>query len=207
VAPSAPSAITESGSSPIQWRSADLNGDGELDIAVANQDVAVLLNRGDGRFASKREYRTDDEAVSVAIGDLNGDRRLDIVTANVVGNSVSVLLNRGGGRFRARRDHLTGSASYSVAIGDLNGDRKPDLVASNSTGSDDETCDSGDGTSVSVLMNKGKGRFAAWRDFETGCDPLSVAVGDVNGDRKRDLVTANNGENTASVLLNITRAP
>jgi hypothetical protein len=177
--------------------------DGKPDLVTANyvEDgaVSVLLNRGDGSFRAKRDFRTGGGPFSVAIGDLNGDGKLDLATANGYGPStVSVLLNRGDGSFQPKVDYATGSA-YSVAIGDLNGDGKPDLATGNISA----------GT-VSVLLNRGDGSFQAKLDYETGESPSSVAIGDLNGDRRPDLVTANPGEGTSnrgknksvSVLLN-----
>jgi hypothetical protein len=177
----------------------DLNGDGKPDLATANdlgETVSVLLNRGNGSFRLKHDYATGDHPSSVAIGDLNGDGKADLVTANIVAFTVSVLLNRGDGSFQAKLDYETGRAPGSLAIGDLNGDGKPDLATASVAG---------DGTNtISVLANKGDGSFEAKVDYATGNGPSSVAIGDLNGDHKPDLVTANgaNAANTVSVLAN-----
>jgi FG-GAP-like repeat len=84
-------------------------------------------------FSRARNYATGYGPWSVAIGDLNGDGKPDLATANLNGRTVSVLLNRGDGSFRARRDYAIG-ATYSVAIGDLNRDGKPDLATANNDG-------------------------------------------------------------------------
>ena len=89
---------------------------------------------------------TGSSSVEVAIGDLDGDGKPDLVTANQVGNSVSVLLNRGDGSFGASVNYSTGTFAISVAIGDLNGDGKQDLATANFEGS-----------TASVLLNRGDG--------------------------------------------------
>ena len=82
----------------------------------------------------------------MAIGDLNGDGKPDLATANYSSNTVSVLLGNGDRTFGARTDFATAGGPYSVAIGDLNGDGKPDLATAN-YGSN----------TVSVLLGNGDG--------------------------------------------------
>jgi hypothetical protein len=185
----------ETGAEPVSVAIGDLNGDGKLDLATANDNadgtVSVLVNRGDGSFRAKRDFRTGGGPFSVAIGDLNGDGKPDLATANFVEDgAVSVLLNRGDGNFQPKRDYATGGAN-SVAIADLDGDGKPDLATANSGAN-----------SVSVLLNRGDGTFEARRDYATGPVPEAVAIGDLNGDGKPDLATANYYANSVSVLLN-----
>jgi FG-GAP-like repeat/FG-GAP repeat/PASTA domain len=177
----------------------DLNGDGKLDLATANAStVSVRVNNGDGSFPAKRDFRTGNSASSLAIGDLNGDGKLDLATGN--DGTVSVLLNRGDGSFPAKRNYPT-AGNYStgqghVAIGDLNGDGEPDLA----------TAHPGVGyysvSVVSVLVNGGDGRFQARLDYAAGDSaPISIAIGDLNGDGKLDLATASPG-GSVSVLRN-----
>jgi FG-GAP-like repeat/PASTA domain len=87
----------------------------------------VLLNRGDGSFQAKVDYTTGRDPRSVAIGDLNGDGKPELVTTNW--GIVSVLTNTGEGSFLAKHDHEAGDGPVSVVIGDLNGDGKLDLAA------------------------------------------------------------------------------
>jgi FG-GAP-like repeat/PASTA domain/FG-GAP repeat len=194
------------GPSPVSVAIGDLNGDGKPDLAIANLDVnlgnsvSVLLNRGDGSFQGKVDYATGTGPSSVAIGDLNGDGKPELATANQVGGSVSVLANRGDGSFQAKLDYATGHRPFSVAIGDLNGDGKPELATANR-----------DAGTASVLTNRGDGSFEATGGdgifrakglYRTGGHPHSVAIGDLNGDRKPDLVTADVAPDQVSVLLN-----
>jgi hypothetical protein len=159
-----------------------------LTVGVAAQSASRAPS-----FAGAKRYATGTLPESVAVGDLNGDGKLDLATANLgLGgeHTVSVFLNRGDGSFPARVDHGTGICAMSVAIGDLTGDGKPDLVTAN--------C----GNTVSVLLNRGDGSFRAGLDYATGNNPHSVTLGDLNGDGKPDLATANLDDNTVSVLVN-----
>jgi hypothetical protein len=114
---------------------------------------------------------------SVAVADLNGDGKLDLIIANAGSNTVSVLLGNGAGGFASAISFNVGAGPASVAVGDLNGDGKLDLAVAN-TGS----------STVSVLLGNGAGSFGARSDFATGAAPNSVAIGDLNGDGKPDLV-------------------
>ena len=187
----------------------DLNGDGKLDLAVVNfnsNNVAVLLNTtvpgaAALSFASIHDFPTGVRPLSVSVGDLNGDGRLDLAVANVASTSVSVLLNTTepgatSPSFSARQDFATGFNPTAITVGNLNGDGKLDLVVAN-PGSDN----------VSVLVNAtapgaDTPSFLAKQDFDTSNRPVSVAVGDLNGDGKLDLAVANVDSDSVSVLLN-----
>src|SRR5204863_247613 len=114
-----------------------------------------------------------------AVGDVSGDGKPDIVTANQGGGSLSVLLGNGNGTFQAKLDQVTGGSPVSVAIGDLNGDGKGDLVTANGA------------ATIALLLSNGNGAFQQKVDVGTGVGPNSVTIGDVNGDGNMDIVTAN----------------
>ncbi len=174
----------------------DFNGDGMLDLAVANlysNTVSVLLGKGDGTFKPKVDYPTGLNPASVAVGDFNGDGRVDLVVATAGGPTVSILLGKGDGTFQPYVEYGTGSGPLFVATGDFNGDGKLDLVSA--------TNNSNLSGTVSVLLGNGDGTFQAHVDYGAGTGPYSVAVGDFNGDDKLDLAVANYVDGTVSVLL------
>ncbi len=172
------------GVSPVAVVTADLNGDGKLDLVIANaaaNNISVLLGNGDGTFQAARTYATGAAPQSSAVGDLNGDGKLDLVTANEGDNTVSVLLGNGDGTFQAAKGYAVGAQPVSVAVGDFDG--KPDIVTANQ-GSD----------SVSLLPGNGDGTFATAQTAGTfGAPAASVAVGDFNGDGKLDLAATTRG--------------
>ncbi|HLJ93732.1 MAG TPA: VCBS repeat-containing protein, partial [Gemmataceae bacterium] len=113
----------------------DFNGDGIPDLAVANYGsfpnssnggVSILLGNADGSFQAAQSYRTGEPVVSVAVGDFNGDGKLDVVTA---GRTLSVLLGNGDGTFQAAQSFASGFVAVAaLAAGDFNNDGKLDLV-------------------------------------------------------------------------------
>jgi len=191
----------------------DFNGDGKPDLAVANTNsstVSILLNTtANGAttptFAPKVDFTTDYGPLSVSIGDLNGDGKPDLAVANNGSSTASILLNTTATRattptFATKVDFTTGTGSgpRSVSIGDINGDGKLDLATAN-----------GNTINASILLNTTATgattpTFATKVDFTTGSTPFSVSIGDLNGDGKPDLATANFNDNTASIRLNTT---
>jgi hypothetical protein len=176
----------------------DFNLDGRPDLATANynsSNVSVLLDTCNGTpcsgtsFAPKTDFGVGTNPVSVAVGDVNMDGKLDLVTANYNSNNVSVRLGAGAGGFGAATNFTVGTNPRAVAVGDFNLDGSPDIVAANFNGNN-----------VSVLPGNGAGGFGAKTDFAVGTNPVSVTMGDFNRDGKPDLAVANFNTNNVSVL-------
>src|SRR5271168_1437278 len=160
---------------------ADLNNDGNMDLVTADQCntncnngvVSVFLGNGDGTFQSAASYNSGGQsALSVAIGDVNGDGKLDLVVANNCASnnncnngSVSVLLGNGDGTFQSAVAYGSGGQeSISVAIADVNGDAKLDVIVANGCAGNNN-CNNG---SVSVLLGNGDGTFQTAVAYNSG---------------------------------------
>src|SRR5204862_145467 len=106
------------GALPNSVAAADLNGDGRLDLAIANVNsasVSVLLGNGNGSFQGQTTFAVGAGPHSVAAADLNGDGRLDLAIANFNNVSVSVLLGNGNGSFQGQTTFAVGAGPRSVA--------------------------------------------------------------------------------------------
>ena len=173
--------------SPNSLYVADFNGDGKLDLAALTQynGVFIYLGNGDGTFQTAVGYSTVDPnhpnnytASGMAVGDLNGDGKLDIAVTE--SNGMAVLLNNGNGTFGTATYYASGINSQSqmgIAIGDLNGDKKNDIVTTDYLGD------------VVVFLNQGSGTFAVKGVVATLTEPTwLVSIADINGDKKLDLV-------------------
>ncbi|CAF4605929.1 unnamed protein product, partial [Rotaria socialis] len=190
---------TGTGSSPQFVAAADVNGDGKIDITVANYwggNIGVLINNGNGTFAAQVTYSTGGSSNPqvVAAADVNMDSKVDIIVANSASNSVGVFLNVGNIAFAPQVPYSTGSTSgpNSMVVIDLNGDGKLDLVTSNNAAG-----------SFSVFLGTGSGKFLTPTTYLIGSSISYVAPADINGDGKIDIIIALSNGNSIAVFLNV----
>jgi hypothetical protein len=183
----------------------DFNGDHLLDVAVwatsaitGNTEMNVFLGNGTGSFTFSNTYTAPNSnnfgpgPNSIAVSDVNGDGKLDVVGLTQY-NGVFIFLGNGDGTFQAPANYATGTTFGSgngLAVGDLNGDGKPDLAISNNDG-------------ISILLNTGSGAFGPVAYYAAGLAGSSpgdgIAIGDVNGDGKLDVVETN--ENFGAIIF------
>jgi hypothetical protein len=193
------------GFSPAGMVAADFNGDGHIDLAVAdegNATVSVFLGNGNGTFGARADYATGNSPVWVSTADFNGDLVPDLAVANKADNTVSVLFGNiasgtagvnaiGAGTFATQSAYPAGTGPTSIAVADYNIDGLPDLAV---TAQGDNA--------VAVLLNLSGGTFGPDFELPVGTTPVSIVSADFNGDGRPDAATANNGSANVSVVLN-----
>ena len=188
----APQKLGEQLSTSYAAEVADLDGDGDLDIAVGNdrKPNRIFLNDGAGRFQPGSRFGVISSVRSLTLVDIDRDGDVDIL-ATCRRRPNQICLNDGQARFSAGPSFGSKEDStIDVAVGDVNQDGHQDLVLANR-----------DGQQNLLLLNDGRTRFSKQIPFGTGQDHTrAVAVADLNGDGRLDLVAGNIGQPNAVFL-------
>eukprot|EP01036_Dinobryon_divergens_P030161 gene30161-39358_t len=189
----------------------DIDGDGKPEIIVANQggDISILRNTSAigiidvNSFAAKVDFSNTLSPYNISLGDIDGDGKVDIITGNLGTNTVSAFRNISivgsitAISLASKVDFTVASGTYHAVVGDFDGDGKQDIAA---------VCHSTN--NVSVLRNTAtagiinSASFSSAVNFSAGSSPFGLALGDLNGDGKIDMVATNYSSNTVSVFRN-----
>jgi hypothetical protein len=177
----------------------DFNNDGKPDVMLNfppssgfQGGAEVFLGNGDGTFSPLSVDTRAGGSAALAVGDFNGDGKLDRAVLNPTANSVSIQLGNGDGTFQAPVSYPTGVGPASIVAGDFNNDGKLDLAVTNN----------GAGT-VSILLGNGDGTFQSHQDYGpigTAALTSSLAAADFNGDGNLDLAVTTSTTNVAIFL-------
>ena len=189
------------GDGPTSVTAGDFNRDGVQDLATGNWfsgDVSVLLGIGNRTFEQPASLPSGVSVISPVVGDFDGDGKLDLAVANYSNNNISVFWGNGDGTFQQPPLIVPsgGALPNGVVVGDFDGDHKLDLAVANSGNPNLIPPDPGN---VAVLLGNGDRTFQAPQTYAAGHTPLTVAVGDFDGDRVPDLAVANFGDSDPKV--------
>lgn len=203
LAPSSAAFVSSPGDGMSAIEAADFNTDGSLDLALINSlgyPSFAALGYGKGAFNPAGAFFTpvNSSAAGVAVGDFNGDGKLDAAVADgtlytkIPYSAVAVSLGNGDGTFTlANGSPISfGQSVSAIVAGDFNGDGKLDLAVTDYSAN-----------AVYVLMGNGDGTFQQPIPIAVGNEPDAIVVGDFNNDGKLDLAIANYGDNTVTLLL------
>lgn len=174
----------------------DFNGDGKDDIATNNYDVgtvSILLSNNGQSFATASTLSATPNQGAIDTADLNHDGFLDLVLAGYGSSTMDIFLGNGNGTFQSRKSVTqVASGSESVELADMNGDGVIDIIQSlRPVGTN----------AVSVFVGNGDGTFQSAVTTNTGSTPITVAIGDLDGNGSEDIAVANRGATSVGIIL------
>ena len=187
------------GQRPYLVATAELTASGNVDLVVADyltSQIFVLLGNGDGTFQKALSFSVP-APIAIAVGDLNGDGKQDLVLVESNGTgpgTLAVFLGQGNGKFVFKASYIVGDEAGYLALADFDGDGKLDVA---------ET-DAGNGSQgiLRVLRGTGKGTLRKPTLYDIADIPAELAAGDLNGDGYPDLAVNQFGGGSVAVLLN-----
>ena len=175
----------------------DIDNDQKLDIVFVNNGTSklgILFGESNGTFLSQvRAIESDSSPQDVSVVDINNDRISDFIVANYRANNIYILIKPVDEPV-SEKYYSTGNYSNpkSVKVVDINNDRKPDIIVANSNSSN-----------ILIFHNLGDGTFIHQETYSTGehSRPQALAIQDVNGDNKPDIIVANSDSHNICVFL------
>ena len=190
------------GNFPLSVHVTDYNGDGDLDIVLANgvdagaggsqtSAVRTIPGKGDGTFDTDNMvgYVANTGPGSLVVRDLNQDGFLDLATSHYSLDSIQIFSGRGDGRFGNGGLASTGDGPNALGVADVNGDGRPDLYTTN------------DNSTVTIRLHRAGFLYQTAISVPVGNFPIDGLILDLDGDGALDLVTPNRGSNDVSVIL------
>jgi hypothetical protein len=197
-------------SNTVSLVAADFNGDSKQDVVFTTtplgssaSTISVALGNGDGTFAPQADYAIPGVVLALAVADLNGDGKPDIVflsdpsnegIADLTQTVIEAMLNKGDGTFQAAQAITPQANLEALAVGDVNGDGKQDLVVSTGNGF---TSSAGN---VLVYLGNGDGSFQKPSSLSAGAYPGPVTIADMNNDGHPDIVVYTTDSNSNPFL-------
>ncbi len=175
--------------------SADLNGDGDVDLIQATQDahdMRVLHGNGDGTFNAPVNYETGRGPQALVVTDLDADGILDAAVANLSTEDVSILHGLGDGTFDVASKYDGGASTIWGALADLNGDMALDLLVANGAGDHSYT-----------LLGDGMGDFATPFFVDLPSTSALLTLGHLNGDNVLDMISFEPNTNSVHSRLGL----
>ncbi len=186
--------LYQAGNKPNSAFLADIDGDGDKDLAVPNHDshdVSIFMSNGDGTFANHTLISTGTNPWDVTLTDFDGDDDMDMATSNYGTNNVAVFFNNGSGVFGTPVYYAVGNRPHPILSADLDGDNDFDLITANLYSDD-----------ISVLLNNGDGTFADQVVYTVADGPIGLASADLDNDGDLDVFVANYYADMVSILYN-----
>jgi len=191
-------ANVNAGANPTILATGDFNGDGKLDIAVANgntQSVQILLGNGDGTFSTGSSFSVGSspasQPTSIVVGDFNEDGKQDIAVGVSPDSIIEVFAGDGTGNFSLVNTITSVINPVSLAVSDFNQDGFLDLAVAN-----------GQDNTVTVFLGRGNGSFwiTSTPPATALSGPAQIIVSDFNNDGIADLMIVNSKNDTITTL-------
>jgi hypothetical protein len=200
-----PNVSVRTAANPAGVGFADFNNDAKVDLAVPGGfGFSILLGNGVGGFAPRIHITTANSS-SIRTSDLNGDGKTDLVmVSEEINGKTSAVLGDGLGGFTAPLQFSLGQMPSDLTVDDFNNDDKPDMAVAIFS---QDPFPSPTRSNIAVLFGDGTGGFGPASNIPAERGARRIVAGDLNGDARPDIITANEGVNNLTVALNSCTGP